>query len=68
MSDVSRTSLRILCKALPTVVIAAMAFIAINHAPVTESNRVIVSGVVAVLIVLNGWYGPRIGSEPARFQ
>ena len=50
--------LRFFLKSLPTTVIAGMAFIAIQHPPSTETNRMILSTIVAISICLNGWYGP----------
>lgn len=55
--------LRMFLKSLPTTAIAGMAFIAIQHPPSTETNRMILSTILAISICLNGWYGPRMWTE-----
>ena len=68
MNETTRPYLRFFVKSLPTTAIAGIAFIAINHAPTTETYRVFLAGTIAILIELNSWYGPRMGDEIARLN
>jgi len=55
----SSTYIRVFLKMLPPIAIAAMAAIAINHPPSSETNRAMLGRFVVMCILFIGWYGPR---------
>jgi hypothetical protein len=66
LHDSTSPYLSVFLKSLPTIAIAGLAFIAVQHAPSTEVSRMFLSTVVAISVFLNGLYGPRLWHELAR--
>ncbi len=66
LHDSTSPYLSVCLKSLPTIAIAGLAFIAVQHSPSTETSRMILSTVVAISVFLNGLYGPRIWHELVR--
>ncbi|QDT11004.1 hypothetical protein K239x_29970 [Planctomycetes bacterium K23_9] len=49
-------------RGLPTIAVAGLAGIAIQHSPTVDLSRTILSAIVAAAIILNGLCGPRLWS------